>query len=180
MTTATTATYPPRQHWTVEGFRVGILIYRSNRRLRCDDCGQPGAIHWVHAEGKGELEGFTASAHFCDEHRPARGILPGLDYTRWRWHGDLREREHLRQVAALSCGTCGGHAISEFTRICHGCGDPARWRDDVSRIISLDGERTETRRVHDQHETGRWARCLDHREELQTPGRGNDTERKTT
>jgi hypothetical protein len=43
MTTA--ATWPRSQHWRIEGFRITVLVYKSNRHMRCDACGQPGAIH---------------------------------------------------------------------------------------------------------------------------------------
>lgn len=43
----TPSTWPRSQRWRFDGFRIGILVYKSHRWHRCNACGQPGAIHWV-------------------------------------------------------------------------------------------------------------------------------------
>ena len=162
------ATWPRSQRWLADGIRIGVYIYKSHRRDRCHACGQPGAIHWVSADGKGDKEGFSAMGSFCGEHRPAKGTLPDLDYVRhhWREDDDVDELEHLLPAAG-DCGICGVPAICSFRRTCTGCDDPSRWRTQTSYIVSSSApDRTESRRVHDQHTTNEWARCREHRDQL--------------
>ncbi len=180
--TATMA-FPRTQHWTAEGFRVSILVYKSHLRTRCHACGEPGAIHFVSADGRGALERFSALADYCDDCRPPRGTLPDLDYARHHWHAvaGIVEREHLLPVAGI-CDVCGCPAIAALERRCRDCDDPARWRVETSRIITLRGERTETRRVHDDHVTDSWIRCREHRDLLLTEAvtTGNTTSHEGT
>jgi hypothetical protein len=75
-------TYPRSQHWNIDGFRVTVLVYKSKRHELCAICGQPGAIHAVWTSVR--ADGFCGRPrHFCDDHRPAKGTLPTLDYVRY-------------------------------------------------------------------------------------------------
>ena len=163
----TVTTFPRTQHWTTEGFRFSILIYKSNRRHRCDFCGQPGAIHWVSADGVGTSTGkFSASANVCDACRPARGSFPALPYERILWNGErddpegIMTTERLRPNPEWSCNRCGQPAIARYEHRCRSCKSPAHNMTRTNLVVSYgQPDRMETRTIHDPHTLTEWHYC---------------------
>jgi hypothetical protein len=72
--------FPHSQHWNIDGWRITVLLYKRHRGP-CSVCGARPARHAVWAGRVDRSEpGSGAPADFCDEHRPAKGSLPPLDY----------------------------------------------------------------------------------------------------
>ncbi len=152
MTTA--ATFPRVQHWTVDGFRVTVSVYKSYRYKQCVACGQRGAIHSVWGERK--ADGYSGGpVHFCDVHRPAKGTLPDIGYTRHTWTpcdgGGWNVGERLKPSAEWEC-LCGRPGRWWVRLVCEGCDDPDYQITRTSYIITLHDERTETKTRHEQHD----------------------------
>lgn len=158
----TPAAYPRSQHWTVDGFRVTVLLYSSHVREQCATCGERGAIHCVWADHK--TNGYSGGVlDFCDAHRPTKGTLPELDYRRFHHDGLFFTTERLTPSSEWRCDTCGEPARFHDRPICHECDDPAHMVTRVNRVLSLDGERTERRVEHEQHTILETFECDQHR-----------------
>lgn len=72
----TATSWPRSQHWTVDGCRVTVLVYKSHRHETCHTCGQRPAIHSVWVD---PVDGSSGEiADFCDAHRPSKGALPNI------------------------------------------------------------------------------------------------------
>jgi hypothetical protein len=162
---ATTA-FPRSQHWRIDGFRVVVLLYKSHHRETCRTCGQRGAIHCVWADRD---DGFSAAPEdFCNEHRPAKGTLPDLDYERGT-HERLgtstwtATTERLAANPAWPCAACGQPSIIRREIRCDRCTDPAHISIVNRRVITLDGSHIETFVGHDAHTLAETYHCADHR-----------------
>lgn len=169
------AAYPRTQHWRTDGFRVTVMYYRSNRGP-CTTCGQRPARHAAWAERDDGMDG--APADFCDDHRPAKGSLPPLRYSRLltvpaaTGSPATYGTELLTPDPAWLCGyqdisagersspPCGQPSTFRYEARCDGCDDPGRWRETRMRVVSYDGsERVEIDRHHEAHLTAEWFRC---------------------
>lgn len=157
----TTTTWPRSQHWTVDGFRVTVLVYKSHRREHCDTCGERGAIHSVWADQRVD-GGFTGRvARFCDAHRPAKGTLPDLVYDRYYHDGDARVCERYKPNDEWQCSTCGQPARFWERLMCQDCNDPHQHTVTVMKVMSFPdyAERTDTKIRHEQHALAEWYEC---------------------
>jgi hypothetical protein len=158
----TATTFPRSQHWTVNGFRVTVLVYKSHRRETCAICGQSGAIHAVWTDRRGD--GFDAGPmDFCDEHRPAKGTLPPLDYKRYHRNDDSGTQtvERLFPSPDWACDTCGEPGLFWERLICEDCNDPHQHVVTTTRVMSFSdyAERTERNIRHEQHTLAEWHAC---------------------
>lgn len=159
--------FPRSQHWSVDGFRVGVLLYKSHRRDQCAVCGQRGAIHSVYAERA--ADGFSGGpSDFCDTHRPAKGTLPALDYQRviHDGHGTsawTRTTERLIPDPSWPCNTCGQPSTVRRETLCGQCTDPEHHAVSTVRVLTLDGTHTETRTDHKPHLLTAANHCPEHR-----------------
>jgi hypothetical protein len=173
--TTTAAAWPRSQHWTIDGFRVTVLLYKSNRARACRACGRRGAIHCAWAD---RPDGFRGpSADFCDDHRPAKGTMPDLDYERItsdRPSGLGQPArsyftvtfERLAPNPAWLCGTCGQPSAIRRELRCEHCTDPAHYTVSTVRKLSItaDGhdERIVTSIGHDPHTITTTHHCAGH------------------
>jgi hypothetical protein len=169
------AAYPHAQNWTVQGFRVTVMVYKSHTGA-CDRCGKRPAPHSVWADGKTEeTAGFGgAPANYCDAHRPARGTLPDVVYEHYERStaepagtGELAiTAERFTASPEWPCGRCGKASIIRRELRCENCDDPARWREQTNKVSSWDGtEGAETTRHHEPHALCESFSCSDHRDE---------------
>lgn len=131
------AAFPRTQHWTVQGFRISVLLYMRSTGP-CSTCGTRPARHSVWAAGVRAMEGFSGSPeHFCDEHRPAKGTLPPLTYERLLAGGPAGYAyEGWQPYPGAECGTCGAPATLRYGVRCQGCDDPQQ-RYSTTRIVPL-------------------------------------------
>jgi hypothetical protein len=178
--TAATAAFPRSQHWTVDGFRISVLLYKRNGYWEnCAVCGARPAIHSVSATGRGHREGFRGGpARFCDRCRPAKGILPPLDYKRLvrglgllgEKPGDLIVYEHLATPEPHACVLCDEPALFECEQMCAGCDNPAAY-GSIQRVGLRPGHVTEHPRqpVHTLHTETTWWACGEHAPAGSTP-----------
>jgi hypothetical protein len=160
-----TTTYPRSQHWTVEGFRITILLYKRSTG-RCATCGERPARHATWADGKGAMEGFRATpVDFCDQHRPDKGSLPPLAYERLLDGGPAGYAyEGWRPYPGEVCTECGAPAILRYGVKCTGCDDPD-FRYSTTRIVPFgDGTTGEEAPEfhHLGHEVATPFRCREH------------------
>lgn len=170
-TTKSALAWPRSQHWTVDGFRVSVLLYKSHRAHRCRICGQRGAIHCAWSNTR--PDGFSAGpADFCDAHRPAKGTLPDLDYTRYVFDGKgtsawTRTTERLHPIPAWPCTSCGQPSVIRRELLCDHCTDPAHYTVSTARVLSVRAaglsEREETSIGHDAHTLAETCHCAEHR-----------------
>jgi hypothetical protein len=168
--TTTAAAWPRSQHWRIDGFRISVLLYKTHRARRCRTCGRPGAIHCAWSDTR--PDGFSAGpADFCDQHRPAKGTLPDLDYERMTHDGTgtsawTRTRERLRANPVWPCGACGQPSTVRREVLCDHCTDPAHYTVSTVRKLSItaDGhdERTVTSIGHDPHTIATTYHCAGH------------------
>jgi hypothetical protein len=177
MTTANSAPAGPRsQHWHAEGFRMPVLVYKSSRNERCATCGHRGAIHAVWTNTRDD--GFSgAPAHFCDDHRPAKGTLPDLDYERitsdrGAWPAPAPDSftvtyERLTPNAAWPCTTCGQPSAVRRDLRCGHCTNPPRYTVSTLHRLRIDAsgtsEDTITSLGHDEHTIAETFHCEEHR-----------------
>jgi hypothetical protein len=153
MTTPTT--WPRSQHWRAEGFRITVLVYRSHRHETCHTCGRRSAIHSVWSDQR--ADGFEGGpTNFCDDHRPVKGTLPDLDYERISHDGNgtaewTRRFERLRPNPQWPCDTCGQPSTVRREVLCDRCTDPAHFTVSTTRVLTLDGDRTDTHVGHNAH-----------------------------
>lgn len=168
-----TTTFPRSQHWTVNKFRVSVLLYKRDGSWQpCATCGATPAIHSVSADGQGDRAGFRGGpARFCDAHRPAKGTLPPLDYKRLvrslnllgEKPGNLIVHEWLAELTPHACVLCDEPALFEVEQMCAGCGDPGRF-GTIQRVELRPGHVTEHPRqpVHGLHTETTWWACKEH------------------
>jgi hypothetical protein len=159
------AAFPRTQHWTVQGFRISVMLYMRSTDP-CATCGQRPARHAVWAQGVKALEGFSGSPeHFCDDHRPAKGALPPLTYERLLAGGPAGySYEGWQPYPDAECSVCAAPAVLRYGVKCQGCDDP-QFRYSTTRIVPLgDGltseEAPEFR--HLGHELAAPFRCREH------------------
>jgi hypothetical protein len=161
-----TAAYPPYQHWTTAGFRITVAFYKRQSPGRCLICGVFPARHHVWADGCGDRAGWSSSpASFCDDHRPAKGILPAQDYLRLVRGGMAGPLiyERTDPWPGQSCTECGQPPVYRAEHRCGGCDDPA-WEYTTQKIeIRVEGV-TEHAPVghHKLHSVGQEFRCAAH------------------
>jgi hypothetical protein len=157
--------FPRSQHWTVQGFRISVLLYKSNTGP-CATCAERPARHYVCADGRGAMEGFDGKgADFCDGHRPAKGTLPPLTYERLLSGGSAGYAyEGWQPYPDAACSVCGAPAWLRYGVQCQGCED-ARFRYSTTRIVLL-SDRTTSEEApefgHRPHELATPFRCREH------------------
>jgi hypothetical protein len=131
-----TAEFPRSQHWTVEGFRISVLLYKRNTGP-CATCSARPARHAVWADDGAGPGGFHAApADFCDEHRPAKGTLPPLTYERCLGGGPAGCAYEGWRPYPEGCSVCGEPAELRYGVRCQGCDDP-QYRYSTTRIAVL-------------------------------------------
>jgi len=168
-----TTTFPRSQHWTIDGFRITVLVYKSQRRNHCAVCGQQGAIHCVWAERKADRF-MGGPADFCDAHRPAKGTLPPLDYERvssdrgdhvnvadpeWNTRDFTVTVERLVANPGWPCTICGQPSRTRYVSHCGHCTDPVYYYVSTTRHFTHTAEHTETSIGHDDHATAETYEC---------------------
>jgi hypothetical protein len=157
--------YPRTQHWTIQGFRISVMLYKTNRGP-CFTCRSAPAMHAVWAQGVKAMEGFRAGpADFCDAHRPAKGTLPPLTYERLVSGGPAGYAyEGWQPYADAECSVCAAPALLRYGVKCQGCDDP-QFRYSTTRIVPLgDGLTSEEAPEfhHQSHELATPFRCREH------------------
>ena len=159
----TVTAYPRSQHWTVDGFRISVLHYRSNHGP-CMICGKRPAQHSVWASGRGGRDGWTGGPEeFCDDHRPARGVLPPLDYCHFSGGAGRVTTQFLNAHPEWPCGECGAPSTMRVVDRCWGCGDRSFWRGSKVTVLTFGAPpQDEMRQEHAMHQTGEWYRCAAH------------------
>lgn len=161
MPTSTTA-FPRTQHWTVDGYRVSILLYKSHRHQKCDGCGQRGAIHYVSVNQRRQASErpaddlttadlYSGMGHFCDACRPVKGAFPTLVYIRHYESGPFWTTESLYPNPEWTC-LCGQPARFYDRITCRDCDDPEFQEFYRHQVISMAGERTEQGFRHAHHQ----------------------------
>lgn len=161
----TATTFPHSQHWTTGGFRFSVLFYKRDNHGYCAECGVAHARHHVWAEGKGELDGFRGNADYCDEHRPAKGTVPDLDYVRLVRGGMTGPLVYERLSPWLGeyCSECGGAAIYRAEHRCGGCDDPEQTYTTQRIAIRPEAVTEHAPETHHRlHTTSREFRCRAH------------------
>ena len=147
----TTTTFPRTQHWTVDGFRVSVLVYKSHSHDRCYVCGERGAIHSVWADQKADGGYSSSPTHFCDDCRPRKGPLPDLVYTKHYAKGPFWTTESLNPHPEWEC-LCGQRARFHDELICDECDDPEFQEFYQHSVIPFRGpERIESGYRHKRH-----------------------------
>ena len=179
-TTKAAPAWPRSQHWRIQGFRITVLVYKSHRRQTCQTCGHRGAIHCVWADRDDRFSGGPAD--FCDNHRPAKGTLPDLDYHRYYSEGEFWTCERLMPNPEWPCTTCGQPSVIRRELHCDHCTDPEHYTVSTTHVLSVraDGltERKETSIGHERHALVTTCHCSEHRDP--GPVRGNGETREGT